>query len=70
VTVSGATFSEKRESMKRAAAAVFKATDVWNVGVNRIREGVEDHMSAMQLKEESLAAAWEARGGDTLLSSK
>lgn len=56
--------------MKRAAAAVFKATDVWNVGVNRIREGVEDHRSAMQLKEESLAAAWEARGGDTLLSSK
>jgi hypothetical protein len=56
--------------MKKAASAVFSAEGATKGALNRGRGDVSGQMAAMNLGADDLSIAWEARAGDTLLSSE
>jgi MAC/Perforin domain len=68
-SVSGASISQKREALKAEASAQFNARMI-TAGGRYTGTNLEHQKSGLSLTASLQMVAWEARGGDTTLSSK
>lgn len=67
-SVAGSTMSEKCDSMRQAAGGVFSTARKRTVSPDWDRDRLTSEVSSMKIDRDDLGLAWEARGGDTLLS--
>jgi hypothetical protein len=61
---------EKSDHLRRAATGAFSASKMVGGSISRDQQSLEARMAATSLQQNDLLLAWEARGGDTLLSSE
>lgn len=67
-SVAGSTLSEKCDSMRQAAGSVFSTAKKRNGSTESDRDRLTSEVGSMKIDRDDLGLAWEARGGDTLLS--
>ncbi len=68
--VSGSSFNEKKQTLMKAAGATFKAPGLGKTSSSHGIKSLDRNLSELQLDTKSSSLPWEARGGDTLLSSE